>query len=183
MNTAPVSHRMIEARSMWVDTFAAFNGGTQKRKWSIGHWDADHAQAEWVELCALPNDASWDAVQAKIAELKAPTAEAPVTVDPRVINTETRDGVTYETRIEFGSAARRNRGRNTGQKVHKLVSEYIVAVDSTASVRLGSYASKFLLTQKPVLFSCHPLCGCTMGQHAGQPYKNLTAENVTCSRC
>lgn len=104
-------------------------------------------------------------------------------MEPKIIRTETKDGITYETRIEFGSAARLNRGRNSGQKVHRLISEYIIAVAEGTEVKPRTYAAEFLRTGQPVLYACRPLCGCTMGQHAGKPYSDLTIEDVTCSKC
>ncbi len=101
----------------------------------------------------------------------------------KVINTETRDGITTETRIEFGSAARMNRAQYSGQKIHKLVSKYITAVEEGTEVKPRTFAAEFIKDGKPVLISCHPLCGCTNGQFAGRPFKNLTEENVTCSKC
>lgn len=98
--------------------------------------------------------------------------------------TRTWGGYTLENRIEFGSAAHRNRGRHSGVKIHRLMTEYVIAVDpSVEEVRPGSFGAIFLKTGKPVLFACHPVCGTTGGQHAGKPVAGLTAGHVTCTKC
>lgn len=85
---------------------------------------------------------------------------------------------------KYGSAARRNRARYTGTKVHKLVAKYVVSlVDPALETRQDTFGYKFLRTGKPVLFACHPACGCTSGQHAGSPDARLTAADVTCTKC
>jgi hypothetical protein len=89
-----------------------------------------------------------------------------------------------EARRAYGHAARRNRSRNTGVKVHKLVAVYVVGlIDETIVERLGTFGETFRRTRLPVLFSCRPACGCTTGQHAGAPDSRLTADDVTCSKC
>jgi hypothetical protein len=105
------------------------------------------------------------------------------TIAPKIIRTETRDGITRVTRVEFGSAARMNRGSYSGQKIHRLISEYIVAVEEGTEVKRGTFAAEFIRTGKPVQTSCFPACGCTMGQFAGRPAAHLTAADVTCSKC
>lgn len=62
---------------------------------------------------------------------------------------------------EVGSAARRNRGQFSGQKIHRLVTTY----------RDGR------------LIHCSPVCGCTQGQFAGTPSPRLTQADVTCTKC
>ena len=73
---------------------------------------------------------------------------------------------TYTTRIAYGSAAHNNRGRYTGQKVHRL------AVHVRTDEATGRTAT-----------STYPVCGVTGGQHAGQEFPGLTAASVTCDRC
>lgn len=90
---------------------------------------------------------------------------------------------TLEMRTEFGTAARRNRGRYAGHKVHRLISEYIVAVDNPEAERVGTLGQRFIKTGQPVLFSCSPACGCTQGQHAGQPIEGKSEADVTCAKC
>lgn len=97
--------------------------------------------------------------------------------------TRTWGGLILEMRIEYGSAARRNRGRYAGQKVHRLISEYVVGLEAGHQPRPGSCGAAFLRDGKPVLFACSPACGCTQGQHAGRPFPGLTAERVTCAKC
>jgi len=96
--------------------------------------------------------------------------------------TRTWNNLILETRTEYGSAARRNRGRHSGHKIHRLNCEYVIGVvdESQAS---GEVGHKFLKTGNPVLFSVWPACGCTQGQMAGLPYPKLTAEHVTCEKC
>lgn len=91
-----------------------------------------------------------------------------------------------EDRTEFGYAARRNRGSYTGQKIHRLRSAYIVSVkDEAAELALNhdTLGKRFLKNRVPVLFSCHPSCGCTQGQHAGRPLAAASADKVTCTKC
>lgn len=88
-----------------------------------------------------------------------------------------------ETRIEYGVAARRNRGSYTGQKTHRLVCTYIIGLDEGEEPRPGTYARSFKQTGEPVLLSCHPACGCTQGQHAGRPVPGRTEADVTCEKC
>lgn len=85
---------------------------------------------------------------------------------------------------EIGHAAHRNRGRNTGTKIHRLRTEYIVGlVDETRQEKPGTFGATFAKTHKPVLCSCAPSCGTTSGQHAGRPDSRLTREHVTCTKC
>lgn len=116
------------------------------------------------------------------------------TVTTKTIETENLPaGVLYRTtwgnyrteaRREYGAAARRNRSRHSGVKVHKLVCEYVIGlIDETVIGRAGTFGETFRRTGKPVLFSCHPACGCTTGQHAGAPDARLKAEDVTCTKC
>lgn len=88
-----------------------------------------------------------------------------------------------ETKVEFGSAARGGRGRYTGQKIHRLICEYVVAVSPSAMLETRTIGADFVRTGKPQLFSCQPACGCTRGQRAGLPFAQLTAEKVTCTKC
>lgn len=105
--------------------------------------------------------------------------------------TRTWGNLILETRANYGSAARRNRGAYTGQKVHRLVSTYIVGVVDEAKERekgiknnrAVTLGGRFLLNGDPVLFSCAPACGCTQGQMAGSPNDRSTIANVTCEKC
>jgi hypothetical protein len=98
-------------------------------------------------------------------------------------NTRVWSELVLESRKEFGYAARRNRGRYAGQKVHVVITEYIVGVTDGYVPRPGTIAVEFVKTGKPVLFSARPLCGATQGQHAARPVATLTAADVTCTRC
>lgn len=112
--------------------------------------------------------------------------------------TRTWSNLVLETRVEYGAAAHRNRGRYSGQKIHRLICEYVVGVvDEDAAMLSGGVGRDFLvgvrtrdeigrtvrIPRQPVLFSCHPACMCTQGQHVGQPNARLTAENVNCIKC
>jgi len=97
--------------------------------------------------------------------------------------TRTWSNLILETRTEYGSAARRNRGRYAGHKVHRLRCEYVVGVVEGSEHRPGSCGAAFLRTGQPVLFGVEPACMCTQGQHAGQPSPRLTAEDVNCEKC
>jgi hypothetical protein len=99
------------------------------------------------------------------------------------MTTRTWGGLILETRFEFGKAAHRNRGNYSGQKIHALWTEYVVGLVEGEVPRPGTVGARFQKTGKPVLFSVSPRCGATQGQHAGQPYPNLTAGDVTCERC
>ena len=92
-----------------------------------------------------------------------------------------------ERRIEFGHAARRNRGHFTGQKIHRLRTEYIVEVIDEAAERAivtyNTLGHRFLRDRKPVLFTVYPCCGVTSGQFAGIPVSGYTQASVTCTRC
>lgn len=92
-------------------------------------------------------------------------------------------GLILETRVEYGSAARKNRGRYAGAKVHRLRCEYVIGVVPGSEHRPGSCGAMFLGSGKPLLFNARPSCGCTSGQRAGQPFPGLTAEHVTCEKC
>lgn len=103
---------------------------------------------------------------------------------PGVIYRTTWGNYKTEARRAYGHAARRNRSRNKGVKIHRLVCTYVVGViDPALETRHDTFGAKFLKTGQPVLFSVHPVCGCTSGQHAGAPDARLTAEHVTCSKC
>ena len=40
-----------DIRNLWVDTVAAYNGGTKARYWSIGYWtDEEHCEDTWREV-------------------------------------------------------------------------------------------------------------------------------------
>lgn len=98
--------------------------------------------------------------------------------------TRTWDNYVLEHRIEYGSAARRNRGRYSGAKVHRLSCQYVIGlVDPTLTPKPGTISAAFARTGKPVLFSCWPCCGCTQGQHAGTPTPGLSQADVTCTKC
>lgn len=89
-----------------------------------------------------------------------------------------------ETVLAFGSAARNNRARYTGTKVHRLSCEYIVGlVDESLAENPRTMGATWVRTRQPVLFSCRPCCGTTGGQHAGAPDARRTASDVTCSKC
>lgn len=90
-------------------------------------------------------------------------------------------GLILESRIEYGSAARHNRGRYAGTKVHKLRTEYVVGVVPGTEHYPGSYGAIF--RGEPLFFRAYPACGCTQGQRAGKPNAELTAADITCSRC
>lgn len=94
---------------------------------------------------------------------------------------ETWNGLILETRVTTGSAAQKNRGRFSGQKVHRVVCQYVIGVAAGYEPRPGTVGAAFLLTGKPVLFSCRPACGCTTGQMAGRP--DATERPITCSKC
>jgi len=95
----------------------------------------------------------------------------------------TWSGLILESRTEYGSAARRNRGRYAGVKIHVLRSEYVVGLEPGYVPRPGSFGALFANGGKPVLFSCAPACGCTGGQRAGRPSPGLTDSDVTCAVC
>jgi hypothetical protein len=99
------------------------------------------------------------------------------------MTTRTWGGLILESRAEFGKAARRNRGNYSGEKVHRLWAEYIVGLVAGEVPRRGTLGARFEKTGKPVLFSSWPRCGATQGQHAGAPFPELTAADVTCERC
>lgn len=90
-----------------------------------------------------------------------------------------------ETRFEYGYATHHNSGRRyEGEKVHKIVSEYIVGVTSEYVDRPETIGHTFIVTGLPQLFSSRPLCGCTQGQHAAQPVKSFEADSfITCKKC
>lgn len=94
-----------------------------------------------------------------------------------------------ERKVEYGHAARKNRGRNSGAKIHKLECDYVIGlVDESLETRPGTYGYQWLKQKRagreaPVLFKCSPACGCTSGQNAGKPIAGLTEESVTCSKC
>lgn len=98
------------------------------------------------------------------------------------------DWGSYITEISFavGSAARGNRGRYSGQRVHILRVEKIVGLKPDADprdIQPGTLGARFVATGRPVTFSTHPVCGCTRGQHAGQASSSLSAADVTCEKC
>lgn len=96
-------------------------------------------------------------------------------------------GLILQTRVEYGTAARRNRGRYAGHKIHRLISEYVVGLTPGHVPAPGTVSAAFARSGRPQLFSCHPACGCTQGQHAGRPAYNLPgrnpADSVTCTKC
>jgi hypothetical protein len=97
--------------------------------------------------------------------------------------TRTWSNLILETRTEYGSAARKNRGRYAGHKIHCLRCEYVIGVVEGSEHRPGTYGAAFLRTGKPVLFNVYPACMCTQGSMAGLPFPNLTSEHVTCEKC
>lgn len=111
--------------------------------------------------------------------------------------TRTWGGLVLETRAEYGHAARRNRGRYAGRKIHRLISEYVVGLEPGYVPAPGTVGERFLTGERkldaigrtvrtpgvPVLFACRPACGCCQGQHGGSPSPGLTAESVTCDTC
>ncbi len=97
--------------------------------------------------------------------------------------TRTWSGLILESRTEYGSAARRNRGKYAGHKVHRLHCEYVIGIVEGSQHYPGTVGAKFVKTGLPVLFSAMPVCGCTQGQMAGRPNAYLTGENVTCEKC
>lgn len=101
------------------------------------------------------------------------------------MTTTTREwgGLILESRTEYGSAARKNRGRFAGSKIHRLHCEYVVGVVEGSEHRPGSYGAMFLKSGKPILFHVSPACGCTSGSLAGQPFSSLTDDSVTCEKC
>lgn len=92
-------------------------------------------------------------------------------------------GLILEARTEYGTAARGNRGRYAGRKIHQLFCEYVVGLVEGYYHAPGTFGAQFKQTGQPVLFSCYPLCGCTRGQHAGKPLAGKTHEHVTCDKC
>lgn len=95
----------------------------------------------------------------------------------------TWSGLVLESTIKYGCAARRNRGRYAGHKFHRLHCEYVVGLEPGYEPRPGTLGAAFKREGKPVLFSCHPCCGCTSGQMAGLPSERLTEADVTCEKC
>lgn len=94
------------------------------------------------------------------------------------------DNLILEERIEFGFAARKNRGKFSGSSIHEVVSEYIVGlVDNTIDQREGTISRRFQVTGKEQLFSCSPSCGTTQGQMAALPVQGKTDIDVNCSKC
>lgn len=94
----------------------------------------------------------------------------------------------YITEISFavGSAARGNRGRYAGHRVHLLRVEKIVGLKpehTQADIAPGTLGARFGATGRPVTFSTEPLCGCTQGQHAGQASSSLSVADVDCEKC
>jgi hypothetical protein len=94
--------------------------------------------------------------------------------------------------IKFGAAARHNRGRYAGSKVHKLSVERVVGVidEAEAMKNPRSFGALFLKEQrkpeadrKPIYTHVSPVCGCTQGQFAGQIIDGLACSDVTCTRC
>lgn len=101
-------------------------------------------------------------------------------------NTRTWGNYILETRVEYGAAAQKNRGRYSGTKTHKLYSEYIVGVvDEAAEKALGysTLGKRFLRDSKPVLLACRPCCGCCQGQMGGSPISSKTENDITCEKC
>lgn len=95
----------------------------------------------------------------------------------------TRDGLVLEDRVEYGGAARRNRGSYSGTKTHRLWCWYVVDLEPGYEPPAGTFGAVFLKTGRPVLYSCYPVCGCTDGQHAGKPVAGKTEADVNCGKC
>lgn len=84
---------------------------------------------------------------------------------------------------EYGHAARGNRGRYAGTKLHQLGCDYVVdLLEPDAEVGL-TVGNEFRRTGRPVLFQAQPWCAVTQGQRAGQPSSRYTAADVTCAKC
>lgn len=112
-------------------------------------------------------------------------------------NRRTWGGLVLETRVEYGHAARKNRGRHSGTKVHRVISEYVVDLEPGYEPKPGTVGHVFLVGERkldgigrtvrtprvPVLFACRPACGCCQGQHGARPYPGLTEDKVTCEKC
>ena len=93
------------------------------------------------------------------------------------------DNLRLGRRTSTGFAARRNRGRNTGQKIHSIVIEEVIGVIDEAkelAKPFNSIGKVFLKDRKPVKFSAWPQCGCTSGQNAAVESKGA---KVTCEKC
>ncbi len=93
------------------------------------------------------------------------------------------EGCTYSYFFEYGTAAHKNRGSFSGEKVHALRCEYLVNVDDSVTVQPGTHSDLWRKTRKPVLTSCAPVCRCTDGQRAGKPVRTKTEADVTCTKC
>lgn len=135
-----------------------------------------------------PARAKWNQVYSEAKAKSAPEAPPasapspePKTAEPvrRVWSNE----YVLESRTEYGVAARGNRSQHSGQKIHRLQTEYIVGIVEGVEPRPGTLGAEFKRTGKPVLFSCRPACGCCQGQHAGRPFPKLGPADVTCSKC
>lgn len=69
---------MYEARNLYVNTFAAYNGGTQARYWSVGYYTAQGAEAcddTWVQIDSLPDDTEWAKIEEYLTDLNTPVTE------------------------------------------------------------------------------------------------------------
>lgn len=69
---------MFETRNLYVNTFAAYNGGSQARYWSIGYYTAEGAQQcdeTWVEIDSLPGDSAWSEVEEYLRSLNTPASQ------------------------------------------------------------------------------------------------------------
>jgi len=110
-------------------------------------------------------------------------AAATQTTEPTTNRRRTWANLVLETRYEYGSAARGNRGRFSGVAVHRLVCEYVVGVTEGSTHAPGTVGYRHQIAGRPVLFSARPACGCTSGQYAGKPDDRLNAESVTCTKC
>lgn len=96
-----------------------------------------------------------------------------------------QDNLITATVTGYGSAARGNRGRYTGSKVHRLCCTYVIGlVDPSLETQPGHIGYRFKLRpENPILYSCFPHCRCTDGQHAGHPTPGLSEADVTCTKC
>lgn len=97
-----------------------------------------------------------------------------------VVSVSLNHGLVVARAIEYGRAARRNRGNYSGQKTHRLWVDYKVALMEDADVDTLGMLHWF---NEPVVWSVEPCCMCTQGQFAGQPVEGKTDADVNCSKC
>jgi hypothetical protein len=112
-----------------------------------------------------------------------PVTSGPIAPKRATPTTRERFGLILETRYEVGNAARGNRGRYSGRKIHHLVTEYAVGLVPGTEHKPGTVGARFRESGTPVLYSAYPRCGTTQGQIAGHPQDELTIADVTCEKC